>query len=81
MSIVLRVEVQTAITGACINSIAAGDRAAGGMIMRVIDFTTAVTARDRAARFASVRLALRKMFKRWANDRRADRQNLDDPRH
>jgi hypothetical protein len=47
--------------------------------MKVIDFTTAVTARERAARFKSVRLAFKKMFKRWADDRKPLGENLDDP--
>jgi hypothetical protein len=48
--------------------------------MKVIDFTTAVTSKERAARFASVRLAFKKMFKRWADDRQAHRPNPDDSR-
>ena len=39
--------------------------------MKVIDFTTAVTARERAARFASARLAFKKVFKRWADEQQA----------
>ncbi len=47
-------------------------------MMKVIDFTTAVTARERAARFASAQLAFKKMFKRWADGHRALRLTPDD---
>jgi hypothetical protein len=48
--------------------------------MKVIDFTTAVTAKERAARFASARRVFRKMFKRWADEQQALRRDPDDLR-
>ena len=38
--------------------------------MKVIDFTTAVTERERAARFASALRAFKAIFQRWAADRK-----------
>jgi hypothetical protein len=52
----------------CINSLAL--TCAGRNDMRTIDFTTAVTARERAARFASARRAFKAIFQRWAADRK-----------
>jgi hypothetical protein len=38
--------------------------------MKVIDFSTAVTEREKASRFASARRAFKAIFQRWEADRK-----------